>query len=478
MIEFDNLSVSKRDTAEYVNVLNPLNGEVVGKVPSSNEGMLDDALSSAYDIARNRKRWLKPYERIEILEKFISIFKGNFDEILNITVKEGAKPYLDSKVEVVRAIDSFQSCIDELKVQSGEVIPMNITPSSANRLAFSTHEPIGVVVALSAFNHPVNLIAHQVGPAIAAGCPVIIKPAADTPLSCFNIIKMLLEAGLPQDYAQVVLPTSNDDIAKLVTDSRVSFFAFIGSADVGWMLRSKVARGVRCALEHGGVAPVIVASDAKIPEAVASISKGGFYHSGQVCVSSQRIYVHNDVFDDFVSQITASAGSLEVGDSLKQSTEVGPLIRNSEVDRIDSWVQDALKNNASLACGGNKISESLYEPTVLINPSFDAIISKKEIFGPVISLYKYDKDDEAIAWANSLDFSFQSAIFSQDISKIMNFYKNIDASACMANDHSAFRVDWMPFAGLKHSGLSVGGIKYTLEEMQIKKMLVIKDSFL
>jgi acyl-CoA reductase-like NAD-dependent aldehyde dehydrogenase len=478
MIEYNNLSASKKNSGKYVEVLNPLNGEIVGKVPSANEGMLDDALSSAYDIARNRKKWLKPYERIAILEKFISIFKSNFDDILDMTIKEGAKPYADSKVEVVRAIDSFQSCIDELKAQSGEVIPMNITPSSANRLAFSTHEPIGVVVALSAFNHPVNLIAHQVGPAIAAGCPVIIKPATDTPLSCFNIIKMLLEAGLPQEYAQVVLPTDNEHITKLVTDSRVSFFAFIGSSEVGWMLRSKVAKGVRCALEHGGVAPVIVASDAKIPEAVASVAKGGFYHAGQVCVSSQRIYVHNDIFDDFTSQITASAQNLEVGDSLKQNTEIGPLIRNREVKRVDEWVQDALKNNASLACGGNRISDSLYEPTILINPSSNAIISNKEIFGPVIALYKYNDDNEAIKWANSLDFSFQSAIFSQDISKIMNFYKNIDASACMANDHSAFRVDWMPFAGLKHSGLSVGGIKYTLEEMQIKKMLVIKDDFL
>ena len=249
MIEFNNLSASKQSTGKYVDVFNPLNGEIVGRVPSASEGMLDDALSAAYNIANDRKKWLKPYERIAILEKFIVIFKSNFNEILDITTKEGAKPYLDSKVEVTRAIDSFQSCIDELKAQSGDVIPMNITPSSANRIAFSTHEPIGVVVALSAFNHPVNLTAHQVGPAIAAGCPVIIKPAPDTPLSCFNIIKMLREAGLPENYAQVVLPVKNEEITKLVTDKRVSFFSFIGNGDVGWMLRSKVAKGVRCALE-------------------------------------------------------------------------------------------------------------------------------------------------------------------------------------------------------------------------------------
>ena len=478
MIEFKNLSQSKKETGDFLDVCNPLNSEVIGRVPTANANMIDDALEAAYNLSINRKKWLKPYERIAILDKFISLFKENFDNILDMTIKEGAKPYEDSKVEVNRAIDSFQSCIDELKGQSGDVIPMNITPSSSNRIAFSTHEPIGVVVALSAFNHPVNLIAHQVGPAIAAGCPVIIKPASDTALSCFNIISLLFEAGLPKEYAQAILPTSHEDISKLVCDKRVSFFAFIGSASVGWMLRSKVAPGVRCALEHGGVAPVIVSKDAKIKNAVNSIAKGGFYHAGQVCVSSQRIYVHNDIFDDFSSQITSVAKELKVGDALNKDTEVGPLIRNAEVDRVDNWIKDAIKNNASLACGGNKISESLYEPTVLINPSSKALISQKEIFGPVIALYRYENDDDAIAWANSLDVSFQAAIFSQDISRLMHFYKNINASACIANDHSAFRVDWMPFAGLKHSGLSVGGIKYTLEEMQIKKMLVIKDDFL
>jgi len=478
MIKFDYLSDTNKKATKFKDILNPLNGEIVGQVAISTPDILESSLESAYSLYRDRKRWLKPYQRIEILKKLLSSMNDNFDYILDTTIKEGGKPYIDSKVEVFRAIDSFTTCIDELKVQRGEEIPMGITPSSINRLAFTSHEPIGVVVALSAFNHPVNLIAHQVGPAIASGCPVIIKPAVDTALSACILVKMLHDAGLPKGFCQLVLPGSVDDIQKLVCDKRVGFFSFIGSSNVGWMLRSKVAPGVRCALEHGGVAPVIVANDANMEDSVNAIAKGGFYHSGQVCVSSQRIYVQESIFDEFSNNIIAKAKSLKVGDALKEDTELGPLIRNNEVKRVDEWVQEAISKKAILGCGGNRLSESLYEPTVLLNPSMDSIISQKEIFGPVISLYKYKNDDEAIKWANSLDVSFQASIFSKDISRIMNFYRNIDASACIINDHSAFRVDWMPFSGLKHSGLSTGGIRYTLEEMQVKKMLVLKDNFL
>ncbi len=470
-------AVKNANKGDILKVLNPYNQEVVGEIEKTTQEQMSEIINIAYETFNNKSKKLKTYERIEILQKVISYMKEDFDEILSLTIKEGSKPYNDSKVEVNRAIDSLQSCVDTLRTSHGEEIPMGISPSSENRLALRTNEPIGVVLALSAFNHPVNLIAHQIGPAIAMGCPVIVKPSSETPLSCFNMVELFHKAGLPKEFAQAVIPQDRDTLNMLTTSPKIAFLSFIGSAKVGWMLRSNVANGVRCALEHGGVAPVIVTASAKsmLDDAVASIAKGGFYHAGQVCVSSQRIFVHKDIFDEFSKKMVDVANNLKVCDSLDESCEVGALINENEVQRVDEWVQDAIKNGGKLACGGKALGNNLYAPTVLLNPSQDAIISQKEIFGPVVVLYSYESESEAVALANSLDVSFQASVFASDISTAMYVYKNINAAACMVNDHSAFRVDWMPFAGHKHSGLSTGGIKYTMEEMSAKKLLVIKD---
>jgi len=287
-------AVKNANKGEILKVLNPYNQEVVGEIEKTTKEQMSEILDIAYTTFNSKSKKLKTYKRIEILQKVISYMKKDFDDILTLTIKEGAKPYGDSKVEVNRAIDSLQSCIDTLRTSHGEEIPMGISPSSENRLALRVDEPIGVVLALSAFNHPVNLIAHQIGPAIAMGCPVIVKPSSETPLSCFNMVEMFHKAGLPKEFAQAVIPQDRDTLNMLTTSEKISFLSFIGSAKVGWMLRSNVANGVRCALEHGGVAPVIVTKSAKnmLDDAVSSIAKGGFYHAGQVCVSSQSIKIY------------------------------------------------------------------------------------------------------------------------------------------------------------------------------------------
>jgi acyl-CoA reductase-like NAD-dependent aldehyde dehydrogenase len=352
---------------------------------------------------------------------------------------------------------------------------MGVTASSANRIAVTRSEPIGVVLALSAFNHPLNLIVHQVGPAIAAGCPVIVKPARDTALSCLRFVRILREAGLPDEWCQAVVTTGHDVAEILVTDSRLAFFSFIGSAGVGWALRSRLAPGVRCALEHGGVAPVIVAADANLDEAVPLLLKGGFYHAGQVCVSVQRIFADRRVAEELGRRLAAGADKLVVGDPRDERTEVGPLIRPKEVDRVDDWVQEAVKGGAKLLGGGKRLDHNCYAPTVLYETPEDATISKKEVFGPVVSIYPYTDVADAIAQANGLEYAFQAAVFTREIDFAMRCFRELDGSAIMVNDHTAFRVDWMPFAGLRQSGFGVGGIGHTFHDMQIEKMLVIRS---
>ncbi len=464
---------SSEDTP--LKVYAPYNNELIATVQTADKAVVEKALQTAYSLYRNRDAWISPHERIQILKKTGKIMSERAEELAVEAAREGGKPLIDSRAEVARATDGIDICIETLRMQRGEEIPMNLNPASANRIALTRLEPIGVVVAASAFNHPLNLIVHQVAPAITTGCPVIVKPAEATPISCYLFVKILREAGLPAEWCQA-LSVSNLDVATaLITDERVAFFTFIGSARIGWMLRSKLAPGTRYALEHGGAAPVIVAADADLDETIPPLSKGGFYHAGQVCVSVQRVYAHESIARDVTDRLAESARKQRIGDPTKEDTDVGPLIRQGEVERVKEWVDEAVKGGAELVAGGKALSESCYECTVLLNPPVDAKVSNSEIFGPVICVYSYSDLDAAIAQANSLPVAFQAAVFTKDINTALRVTQRLDAATVMVNDHTAFRVDWMPFAGLKLSGEGIGGIPYTIKDMQIEKLLVVKS---
>ncbi|MDX8403268.1 MAG: aldehyde dehydrogenase family protein, partial [Mariprofundaceae bacterium] len=261
----------------------------------------------------------------------------------------------------------------------------------------------------------------------------------------------------------------------LVTDERVAFFSFIGSPGVGWHLRSKLAAGTRCALEHGGAAPAIVTADADIDQILPSLMKGAFYHAGQVCVSVQRIFAHQSIANELAERIKDAAVELVVGDPLSDKTEVGPLIREKEVERVDQWVKEAMASGAVRLCGDGILENNCYAPTVLFNPPADADVSTKEIFGPVVCIYPYEDIDSAIEIANSLDVAFQASVYSRDIDMAIYAANRLSASAVMINDHTAFRVDWMPFAGFRKSRLGVGGLPYTMHDMRVEKMIVIQS---
>ena len=454
----------------------PFDGAVIARVPRMNAAEVEAALAMAYALHRDRDAWIPKARRIEILRSAAKIISGRAEELALQAAREGGKPLIDSRVEIARAIDGIEVCIETLRTDAGNVIPMGVNAASAGHLAFTRHEPIGVVAAVSAFNHPFNLIVHQVGPAVAAGCPVLVKPASATPLSCIAFVEILHEAGLPKAWAQVVIPETNALATKMVTDRRVAFFSFIGSGAVGWGLRAQLAPGTRCALEHGGAAPVIVAADADLAANLARLAKGGFYHAGQVCVSVQRIYAHASIAEGLANELGKLGAAMKVGDPTRADTEVGPLINHGECDRVHAWVQEAVAGGATLVSGGAKISASCYQPTVLFNPPESAKVSISEVFGPVICVYAYTDINEAIALANSLPVSFQAAVFTRDIDTALRVYNRIDATAVMVNDHTAFRVDWMPFAGARESGHGVGGIPHTIHDMQIEKMMVIRSN--
>ena len=460
-----------------LDVNNPYSGELIQQIEINTAEEVEQALARAHALFEDRSAWLPAYQRVEILERAVQLMNEQIEELTLLAASEGGKPYADSKVEVLRAINGLKLAIEHIPQIKGEQIPMGLTESSANRLAFTQREPIGVVSSISAFNHPLNLIVHQCVPAIAVGAPVIIKPAQTTPLSCLKFVEILREAGLPDGWCQALV-VENQDAETLVTDERVNFFSFIGSAAIGWMLRSKLAPGTRCALEHGGAAPVIIDQSAPVDSLIDSLLKGGFYHAGQVCVSVQRVFAHESICAELAEKLAHQASQLIVGDQLDPNTEVGPLILPREVDRVSQWVEEARESGAKVLCGGEKLSDTCYAPTVLLNPGENTAVSQKEIFGPVVCVYSYTDKADAIARANALPYAFQASIYSNDLTDVLDTSNKLNATAVMVNDHTAFRVDWMPFGGRDASGIGMGGIQYSMHEMTRGKMLVIKSSVL
>ena len=457
-----------------IDVCNPFDFSKVGDIKLVTADGIETFLAEAHRISREKSKQIPKHERILILRRAAGLMKNIHEELALLIAAEGGKPLIDARVEVTRAIDGVETCANDLGNIIGKEIPMGLTEAAKNRIAFSTREPIGPVVAVSAFNHPLNLIVHQVAPAIAVGCPCIVKPANDTPLSCQKFVSLLIEAGLPNNWIGFA-PCENNVAEKLVTDKRVAFFSFIGSAKVGWYLKSKLAPGTRCALEHGGAAPVIVCESADTTEMIPKLIKGGFYHSGQVCVSVQRIFVLGGKGKKVAEDIASGASKLKVGNAIEEQTECGPLIRPGEVQRVEQWVNEAIAENCEVICGGHKLSETTYSPTVLLNPDENSKVSTAEIFGPVVCVYDCADIYEAVRRANSLDVAFQASIFSNNLSETISTFSNLDATAVMINDHTAFRVDWMPFAGRKQSGHGIGGIGYTMEDMTQIKMAVINS---
>lgn len=458
------------DATPSLVVAAPFDRRTLETIRFTSPGEIEQWLAEADASHRSRKR-LPKWERIAILERASALLRERLESFAVRIAREGGKPLRDARVEATRAAESLRLAAQALASEAGRQVPLDLTPATTGRIAYTVREPIGPVVAISAFNHPLNLIVHQVAPAIAAGCPVIVKPALTTPLSCLALVELLRECGLPEQWCRVAI-VEHALSEKLATDRRVAFLSFIGSAKVGWSLRSKLAPGTRCALEHGGVAPVIVEADCDLEAAIPLLVKGGYYHAGQVCVSVQRVFVHRDCLEPFCEKATAAVRALKTGDPEDGETDVGPLIRPREVGRVAEWVEEACQSDAIVLCGGHSLGETTYAPTILRHPSARAKVSREEIFGPVIAVYPYERWETAVEQANDLPWAFQAAVFTGDHRRGMEIASALDASAVMLNEHTAFRADWMPFGGRKSSGLGVGGIPYTFADLRPEKLIV------
>jgi len=454
-----------------VQVVQAVDGSVIRELSQQPWADVENMIAWATRTYAQRTAWLSPSRRQDILLALAKLVAAEAESFARLIAREGGKPLTDARIEVARAISGVELAADEVSQLTGRPIPMDLTAAGVGRIAHTVREPIGVVVAISAFNHPLNLIVHQVATAIAAGCPVIVKPDLRTPLCCLRFVELAHEAGLPLPWCQVCI-VDNVLAERLATDPRVALLSFIGSARVGWKLRRQLAPGTRCVLEHGGVAPVIVAADAALATMVPLLVKGGFYHAGQVCVSVQRIYVQNRLKEELVAALVEQVAALAVGDPLVATTQVGPLIRPREVERVAEWVSQAVVQGAKCALGGSALSERFYHPTVLVDPDPRSKVSCEEVFGPVVTVTGYDDEAEALALANSLPWAFQAAVFSGDRQRAGRLAAGLEATAVMINDHTAFRVDWMPFGGKRVSGLGVGGIPDAVAAMSPEKLIV------
>ena len=453
----------------------PFSGDLVARVALLGSSELEQALGQAFALANQDGALPPAHERARHLRRVAELIAERAESLARIIATEGGKPLLDARVEVARAAGTFTLCAEESVRVAGREIPMGGAASSVGKMAFSTREPLGVVVAYSAFNHPLNLLAHQVGPAYAAGCPVLIKPAPATPISCMTLVALMREAGIGESWV-VPIPCSNELAGEFVSDARISLFSFIGSAHVGWALRSKLAPGTRCLLEHGGAAPVLVDQGANIKDAARGLLKGGFYHAGQVCVSAQRVFVHRRVRDELIDSLMEGARNLKVGDPLDESVEVGPLIRAREIERINSWAEEADRAGGEIICGGRALGNQCYSPTIIVDPPQDTKVIAQEVCGPVLSVVGAKTLHDAVGMANQRPWSFQAAVFTSDINHALHVAAKLNASAVMINDHSAFRVDWMPFGGYEQSGLGMGGVDNAVRDMTREKLIVFNPS--
>lgn len=398
------------------------------------------------------------------------------NEFAHLIALEGGKPLKDALVEVERAALTFKLCAEECTRISGEMIPMERTASAQGKLAFTLKEAIGPVLAISAFNHPLNLLAHQVGCALASGCIVVLKPAPGTPLNAYQLKKLFQETNLP-DYSLTILPCDIPEIEQLAASPQFAYVSFIGSAKVGWHLRSKLAPGTRLALEHGGVAPAIVCEDANIDKAVRSLIKGAFYHAGQVCISTQRIFVHQDRANAFQEKFLEEVKKLKTQDATLADTDVGPLIRPAEVSRIQEWIKEAISEGAELLIG-NEVSgehKQYLSPTVLNNVKSLSKLMNEEVFGPVVCLNTFHDLDALLDELSESTYIFESCLFTESLSTSLKVIKTLPSMSLVVNEHNAFRVDWMPFGGHKKSGLGMGGVKYSIEEMTRTKQIIINS---
>lgn len=451
-------------------VRNPYDNSLVARVPLAGEAEFDRAASAAVDAAPRMAR-MPAYERAALLMRVSAAITADRAAIGRTLAAEAGKPLKDALVETDRAAMTFQVAAEEARRLSGEVIPLDLAPHGAGRIGIVRRFPIGPIAAISPFNFPLNLSAHKLAPALAAGNTIVLKPATKTPLSAMTLGRLLNEAGAPEGAVHV-LPMSREVGDRLVTDERFRLLTFTGSSPVGWAMKARAGRK-KVILELGGNAGVIVDHDADVAFAAKRVAAGGFAFAGQSCISVQRVYVHDRVFDAFAAELVRLVEALKVGDPLDETTDIGPMIEEGEAARIESWVREAEAAGARVLTGGTRLGGAMFAPTVMTAVQPDAKICAEEVFAPLVGLWPFSRLEDAVADVNRSRFGLQAGVFTRDLPGAFLAYEALAVGGVIINDVPTWRIDHMPYGGVKESGLGREGPRYTIEEMTEPKLMVI-----
>ena len=451
-----------------IDVTDPFDNTLVDVVPSANKEDVETALEAAHEGFLAAKR-MTVYERAEILFKTASIIKEHLDEFAVLIARESSKTIREARKEASRCVNTLTVSAEESKRILGETIPFDSFPGGEKRRGYYYRFPIGTILAITPFNDPLNLVAHKLGPAIAGGNSVILKPATVTPLSALKLAEVLIEAGLPAMVLQVLTgygAVIGDDLVK---DERVRMISFTGGVEAGKRIAG-LAGIKKIGMELGSNSPVIVWNDTDLDWAVESCVSGAFWASGQNCIGVQRLYVHRSVYEEFKEKFVTRTSAYRTGDKMKEETDMGPMITEGEAKRVERWVEEAVEKGARVLTGGSR-KGALYAPTVLENVPESATIHKEEVFGPTVNLYPVETLDEAIGKANSLPFGLHAAVFTKDVDVAFKAAYELDCGGVIINDSTDYRLDSMPFGGIKYSGLGREGLKFALQEMTEPKVI-------
>ena len=458
-------------SADSIEVRSPFDDALIGRIPACTPADVDRAVAVAK--AAFGAGPLPLWKRAEILDRAAARLTQRREEFAQIICREAAKPIKTARVEAERAVGTFQFAAAEARKLGGEMIPLDAIPAGEGKLGFTLRVPIGVIGAIAPFNFPLNLVVHKVAPAIAAGCPVVLKPASQTPFSSIVLAEMLIdECGLPAEYLQVVTGSGSTVGNAIVDHPDIALITFTGSPDVGWGIRSRAPRK-RVGLELGNNAPVIIEPDGNWRVAADKIKMAGFSHAGQSCISTQRIFVHTSILAEFTEALAKNVESLVVGDPLDEKTDVSALISRSERDRVKSWIDEAVAGGAEVVVGGDIGDDGVLRPTVLANVSHDMKVCAGEVFGPVVAIAAYDDLDDALRMANDTAYGLQAAIFTSDIGKGLKAVRTLDFGGVLVNEVPTWRADQQPYGGLRDSGNTREGPAYSVKEMTEIRMVVI-----
>ena len=448
-------------------------GKVATRVALADARAIDAGIAAAV-AAAEAMREFAPYQRQAVLEHCVKRFRERFEEMAMALCIEAGKPIRDARGEVTRLIDTFKVAAEEAVRINGEVLNLEISARAKGYRGFTRRVPIGPCSFISPFNFPLNLAAHKVAPGIAAGCPFVLKPASRTPIGALIIGEVLAETDLPKG-AFSILPAHRDGADLFTTDERLKLLSFTGSPAVGWDLKARAGKK-KVVLELGGNAACIVEADQRerLDQVIERVIFGAFYQSGQSCIGVQRILVHADIYETFRERFVAAVGKLVAGDPKDEKTFVGPMIDEKEAQRLDDWIREAVGSGARLLCGGKR-SGAMLEATVLENVSARDKVNCMEAFGPVVTLQSYTSFEDALRTVDDSEFGLQAGIFSNDVNKAMQAWDRLDVGGVVIGDVPSFRVDNMPYGGVKDSGLGREGIRYAIEDMTELRLLIIRD---